>query len=110
MKPLVLTLEAKEKLKGCYVISDVRMLALGNPVELTEENFKVFWINNDNVLMHLTAKDFSWYDSDYNLSTTNEKDFVFTNAEDCVFRKYIPQEVAVFLDKVIKQRKAIQDD
>ena len=39
-----------------------------------------------------------------------EKDFVFTNAEDYVFRKYIPQEVAVFLDKVIKQRKAIQDD
>ena len=109
MKPLVLTHEAKEKLQGCYVISDVRMLALGNPVELTEENFKVLWINNDNVLMELTAKDFRWYDSDYE-SFTNAKDFVFTNAEDYVIRKYIPQEVAVFLDKVIKERMAIEDD
>lgn len=99
MKDAVFTPEQKEEFQGCYLISDARMAPIGDPIELTVENFKAFWINDDKILQELNAEDFRWYDPE-----EGDFDFKFTDGIDYVERNSMPVKVAEFLDAVIKER------
>lgn len=99
MKNVVFTPEQREKLKGVCLISDVTMIALGEPSEITRENFKAFWINDEDELVELTVDDFSWYDP-----KNEDKDFKFTEDNEYVIRESVPNEVLKLLDAVIEER------
>lgn len=99
MKDAVFTPEQKEKFQGCYFISEGRMVPIGDPIGLTVENFKAFWINDDDILQELNAEDFKWYDPE-----KGDRDFRFTDNLEYVERESMPDEVVEFLDAVIKEK------
>ena len=106
MKPVSLTLEQQKEFQGRYLIIDQdRVVPLGEPIGLTEETFKAYWVNNEDVLVELTADDFDWYNPD-----EGDKDFVFTDEFDCILRDQIPTELVEFLDAVIEERMAAEEE
>ena len=106
MQPVLMTTQQQTELQGRYLIIDQdRVIPLAEPIGLTEETFKAYWVNNEDILMELTADDFYWYNPD-----EDDKDFAFTDELDCIIRNDIPSELVEFLDAVIEERMAAETE
>lgn len=105
MKDAVFTPEQKEKFQGCYLISEGRMAPIGDPIGLTVENFKAFWINDNNILQELNAEDFRWYDPE-----AGDFDFAFNDDDEYVERDNMPDEVVEFLDALIDEKTSAESE
>lgn len=103
MKPVSLTPEQQKELQGIYlIIEPVKVIPLGEPIGLTTETFNAYWVNDENILMELTADDFTWYNP-----AEGDKDFAFNEGNDYISRNDIPSELVEFLDAVIEERMAV---
>ena len=104
MKEVVLSKEMKKTLKGRYIMDEENgvMIRLGEFVELTSENFRVYFIDDKGIWQELTVEDFNWCKED-----GTDKDYVFFKDKKrikYIMNEYVPKEVQKFLDYNIKKR------
>ena len=52
MQPVLMTTQQQTELQGRYLIIDQdRVIPLAEPIGLTEETFKAYWVNNEDILL-----------------------------------------------------------